>query len=236
MMTPRTERERLEQVLIGQSELMFQVHLWLAEEEKHDDLIRALVLSSRKRVPVKARGLDPQRIFDRETIRELCVKYRLRFLEGALYKGELPSQAVQAIRTLERSVHEPVVSYMVMAPAARFKLCDSEVDPLLFVPLDNDRYYLVHKWGNDLSRARALLYWPVRSVAHLAASVFLLALLFTCLIPGHWLAKGDDAFVFGQRSLLLFWSVMVFGGFTVFGWFAFFGQFSAQAWNSRYFN
>lgn len=235
-MTPRTERERLEQVLIGQSELMFQVHLWLAEEQKRDDLIRAVVRSSRQRVPVKARGLDPERVFDLTTIRDLCVKYRLRFLEGALYKGEIPDQAVQAVRALERSSGAPIISYMVMAPADRFKLCDSEVDPLLFVPLDNDRFYLVHKWGKDLSPVRALLYWPVRSVAHLAVAILTIAVLFTCAIPASMLVAGDDAFMSGSRLLMLFWSIMVFGGFTVFGWFAFFGQFSTQAWNSRYFN
>lgn len=235
-MAAHTERERLEQVLIGQSELMFQVHLWLDEEQKHDDLIRALVRSSRKQVPVRARGLHPDRIFHVDTIRELCVRYRLRFLEGAFYKGDVPAQAVQAVRDLERCAGSPVVSYMVMAPSQRFELCDSEVDPLLFVPVGRGTYYLVHKWGNDLSRLRSVIHWPLRSMAHLAATVMALALLFTLLVPSALISPGIDGVFTAQRFLLLFWTVMVLGGFTVFGWFAFFGQFSVQAWNSRYFN
>ena len=235
-MSTRTEQERLEQVLIGQSELLFQVHLWLDEEQKHDDIIRALVRSSRTHVPVKARGLDPERIYSLATIQALCARYRLRFLDGALYKGDVPAQAVQAVRVLERKAEEPIVSYKVMAPADRFKLCDSEVDPLLFVPLDHDRYYLVHKWGSDLSRLRSVVYWPMRSVMHLVITVFALAMLFTSVIPASLISPQAEGFFNGQRLILLFWATMVFGGFTVFGWFAFFGQFSAQAWNSRYFN
>lgn len=235
-MEPRTERERLEQVLIGQTELMFEVHLWLEEEQKRDDLIRALVLSSRKQHVVGINGIDPDRIFSLDTIERLCVKYRLRFLDGGLYKGEVPSQAVQAIRSLERKAEGPLTSFMVMAPAQRFKLCDSEVDPLLFVPIGNERYYLVHKWGNDLSRVRSLAYWPVRSPLRLIATVFLLAFICAMAVPTSLIAPEAASFFNGQRLLMLFWSVMVFGGFTVFGWFAFFGQFSTQAWNSRYFN
>ena len=126
-MATRTEKERLEQVLMGQSELLFQVHLWLDEEQKRDDIIRALVRSSRKEVPVVVRGLDPERIFSLRSINELCVRYRLRFLDGGLYKGDVPAQAVQAVRVLERRAGDPIVSYKVMAPADRFKLCDSDI-------------------------------------------------------------------------------------------------------------
>ena len=235
-MEPRTERERLEQVLIGQTELMFEVHLWLQEEQKRDDLIRALVLSSRKEHVVPIRGLDPERIFSLGSIERLCVKYRLRFLDGGLFKGELPPQAVHAIRSLERKADGPLTSFKVMAPAQRFKLCDSEVDPLLFVPIGNQRYYLVHKWGKDLSRVRAVAYWPVRSPFRLVFSVVLLAILCATVIPNSLIAPDAASYLNGQRVLMLFWLLMVFGGFTVFGGFAFFGQFSTQAWNSRYFN
>ncbi len=235
-MEPRTEKERLEQVLIGQSELMFEVHLWLEEEQKKDDLIRALVRSSRKQQVVALHGLDPDRIFSLASIERICTKYRLRFLEGGLFKGDVPAQAVQAVRALERKAEGPLTSFMLMAPAERFKLCDSEVDPLLFVPLGNDRFYLVHKWGGELSQVRAIAYWPVRSLWRLCATVVALAVCFALVVPTSLLGHETTAFFTGQRLLLLFWALMVFGGFTVFGWFAFFGQFSDRAWNSRYFN
>jgi len=126
---------------------------------------------------------------------------------------------------------------MVMAPSSRFKLCDSEVDPLLFVPLGNDWYYLVHKWGNDLSRWRSIYTWPVRNVATLSITVLVLAMVLALFIPTAFVNSSPDATFWGAHRLMaMFWSIMVSASFTVFGWFAFFGQFSTEAWNSRYFN
>jgi hypothetical protein len=171
------------------------------------------------------------RIYHVDTIRALCVKYRLRFLEAGLFKGPIPPQAVHAIRMLEKRTGAPLQGFRVMAPAERFKLCDSEVDPLLFVPLGDEYYYLVHKWGNDLSRWRMLQGLPVRTPAHLAAFVLLLAVIITWSVPEQWLMAWQV-----NRFLMLVWNALVLTSFTVFGWFAFFGQFSVHNWNSRYFN
>lgn len=230
-MATSTDRERLERILRGQQQLMDQVHQWLEEEQKHDDILRAVVLSARKERRVALRGLDPDRIFNADAIKRTCVKYRLRFLDAGLFKGEIPSQALHAIRQLERRSPEPLTSFKIMAPAERFRLCDSEVDPLLFLPLGNDKYYLVHKWGNDLSPWRVLLGWPTRAPQHLAFTVVLFAALIALLAPQ---ATLDQLGV--HRVLFFIWCTMVSISFTVFGWFAFFGQFSVHAWNSRYFN
>jgi hypothetical protein len=236
-METRTEHDRLEQVLRGQYQLLDEVQQWLDEEEKHDSILRAVVLSSRKERIAHIPGLDRDRIFGASTIRELCIKYRLRFLDAGLFKGELPSQAVHAIRQLERRASGPLHSFKMMAPSSRFKLCDSEVDPLLFVPIGEDRYYLVHKWGTDLGWQRMVLGWPFRTPVHLGATVLLLAILLTAIMPTHLLANDPEAGFWGaHRFLFLVWTTMVLTSFTVFGWFAFFGQFSSEAWNSKYFN
>lgn len=236
-MATRAEIERLELLLRGQAELLQEVHLILGEEQKHDDVLRAAVLSSMHERPVHIRGLEPERVFHRESIRRMCIRYRLRFLPGGAFKGSLPAQAVHGLRVLERRAAQPLQSFMILAPASRFRLCDSEADPLLFVPVGEDRFYLVHKWGNDLAASRALLNWPFRSPVHLGVFVLLVALAFTLCVPTSIMggaAVGE--YLNGTRFLLFFWSTMVCASFTVFAWFAFFGQFSSEAWNSRYFN
>ena len=236
-MAAHTERERLEHLLRGQADLLQEVHLLLGEEQKHDDILQASVLSSMDERPVRIIGADPDRIFHRDTIRDLCVRYRLRFLPGGLFKGPLPNTAIHALRGLERKSSSPLTGFMFMAPAERFRLCDSEVDPLLFVPLGEDRFYLVHKWGTDLSPARAIANWPFRNVVTLSATILVLALVFALAVPTLYLTAEPGATYWGShRVFAMFWSTMVFASFTVFGWFAFFGQFSAEAWNSRYFN
>lgn len=78
---------------------------------------------------------------------------------------------------------------------------------------------------------------PLRNVATLATTVLVLACLLALLIPTALVTSAPDASYWGPyRVLAMFWSVAVCASFTVFGWFAFFGQFSADAWNSRYFN
>jgi hypothetical protein len=231
IMATHLDRQRLERILLGQHEFMQEVYGMLEQEQKHDDVIRAVVLTSRGKGPVEVRNPDPARIFSGGTIRSLCIKYRLRFLESGLFKGPLPNDAVHAIRMLERHAGGPIHAFRVMAPAERFKLCDSEVDPLLFVPLGDDRFYLVHKWGNDLSPFRVLLGLPVRTPVHLAATVLLVALAITLAIPTEWITAWQI-----NRPLMFVWNALVMTSFTVFGWFAFFGQFSNENWNSRYFN
>ncbi len=236
-MAGNLERERLEKVLQGQQALMAEVHLLIAEEEKHDAILRATVLGSKGKRVARIRDLDPERVYHLDTIRSCCIKYRLRFLDGGLFKGDIPLQAIHAIRQLERRSDGPLLGFKVMAPASRFRLCDSEVDPLLFVPIGDDRYYLVHKWGSDLHPMRVLAGWPVRSAVHLGITVLLVAVLLSALIPTFLLTTDPTASYWGvHRFLFLFWSAMVCASFTVFGWFAFFGQFSAEAWNSRHFN
>ncbi len=236
-MATHTERERLEQVLRGQLEFLDEVHALLEEEQKQDDIRRAIVLTSRRERITRITDPEPERIFDEAIIRDLCIKYRLRFLDAGLYKGELPAQAVHAIRLLERRSDGPLHSFKMMAPAEMFRLCDSEVDPLLFAPLGGGRYYLVHRWGKDLNAARIVLGWPTRSPWTLGACVLLMALVLSAVVPTHLITTDPQAGFWGaHRLLFLLWSTMVMSSFTVFAWFAFFGQFSTQAWNSRYFN
>jgi hypothetical protein len=235
-MRAETERERLEQVLLGQAEFLNEVQELLADAQVKDDAVRKAVRSSRGNVATPLLDPEPWRVYSAATIERLCIEYRLRFLEGGLFKGVIPGQAVLAIKRLEERLGNPPASFFVMAPSAQFKLCDSEVDPLLFVPLGDDRYYLLAKWGHDLASWRAIAFWPVRRPLHLATTIVALALLVAMVMPSSILGDEGRRFLNGQRVFFFFWTTMVMSGFTLFGWFAFFGQFSKEAWNSRYFN
>lgn len=233
----RPGKERIERLLLGQERLLQEIHGLLESEQKHDDILRAVVLSSRRHRINRIPRLDPDRVFHVDAIRDICVKYRLRFLDGALFKGEIPLQAIYAIRQLEARAEAPLQGFKLLAPASRFRLCDSDADPLLFIPVGKEHYYLVHQWGKDMAPWRALLAWPFRSVVHLAATVGLLAVLLTLLVPNAMITSDPLAGTWGpHRMFFLFWSSMVLSSFTVFAWFAFFGSFSKDDWNSRHFN
>ena len=233
----RQDRERMEKILLGQADVLNEVMHILDREQRHDDVLRAMVHSASGHHVNRIARPDPDRVFHVDALREVCMKYRLRFLDASLFKGELPNEAIYRIRQLESRAEGPLRGFKVLAPAARFKLCDSDDDPLLFVPVSEDHYYLVHRWGRDMSPWRGLVAWPFRSVVHLATMVLAAALLLSMVMP-NWLITTDvEAGWWGaHRVLFFFWCTMVCASFTVFGWFAFFGSFSREDWNSRHFN
>ena len=84
-----------------------------------------------------------------DQIREVCIQYRLRFLDIKYFKNDLPESAHQAIQDIETNHGTVLADFKVMAPSVLFRL-ERKDDPLLFVPMGNNYYYLVHKWGNDI--------------------------------------------------------------------------------------
>src|SRR5688572_11098779 len=165
--------ERLQRILLGQERLMQEVHGILHEEQHKDDILRAVVLSSRKQAINRIARMDPDRVYHVDSIRAMCVKYKLRFLDAGRFKGTIPPRAIYELRRLEARAEGHLQGFKVMAPAERFRLCESDADPLLFLPVGNDHYYLIHKWGKDLSWWRAIWAWPQRGLEQLAITVLM---------------------------------------------------------------
>ena len=232
-----TKDDELASLLRGQGVIMQEVYSILEKEEKKDDLVSASIRSSMKARENQIHGLDPSRLFDVEDIRKSCVRYRLRFLPAGRFMGTIPREAIYAVRQLEARSVEPLGGFMIMAPAKRFQLCDSDADPLLFVPVGNDKHYLVHQWGRELHPWRAALGWPVRGWMQLAVTVLVFSALLSALVPTAWLTPEQAASWWGAYRFGAFFSTTLFVcAATAFSWFAFFGQFSKEAWDSRTFN
>jgi hypothetical protein len=224
--------ERLRAILLGQEQVMREVHGILAQEQERDDLLRAAVLSSKGVRPNRIARLDPDRVYHEQAIRSICIRYRLRFLDGGRYKGAIPGGAIMELRRLEARSEGPLRGFKIMAPAARFRLCDKDADPLLFVAVGPSHYYLVHKWGRDLRPLRALAVLPLRSALHGSFTLLAFALLVAALLPNTAVGAAASApWWGGHRLLAALWTVMLTAGFASFAWFAFFGKFSDRAWN-----
>jgi hypothetical protein len=233
----QTGEDELIRLLRGQDALVQEVYSILEEEEKKDEVLRAVVLSSMKPCANPLAQVDPVRVFTLDAIRNVCIKYRLRFLPAGRFKGHLPAEALQAIRRIEAGSGAPLGGFMMMAVTAHFKLCDCEADPMLFVPLGGDKFYMVHRWGHDLRTMRAVLGWPVRSVVHLATLLVMVAAFLAALVPSAWLSAEPQTAWLSLNRFALFTCAMLFlGAATSYAWLAFFGQFSKEAWNSSTFN
>lgn len=233
----RANDDRLRHILLGQQQVLREVQDVLDAEQKKDDVLSAVVLSSKGDHINRIQRLDPDRVFSESAIRKLCVTHRLRFLDAGRFKGTLPPRALYELRRLELRAAEPLKGFKILAPAARFKLCDSNADPFLFVPVGPKHYYLVHRWGPDLSPFRAAIAWPLRGPGELAATVLLFAVLAACMLPNQLIgADPAQAWWGAHRVLALLWTSVVLGSSVIFAWFAFFGKFSRQAWNDHRFN
>ncbi len=233
----RTHEDELSGLLRGQAVIVQEVYSILEEEQKKDELLRAAVLSSMKHRENRVAGLDPLRTYDVEDIRRACVKYRLRFLPAGRFKGNIPREAIYTLRQLEARSDAPLGGFKIMAPAKRFRLCDGNADPLLFIPVGGGSYYLVHQWGRSLGPWRAVTGWPFRNWKNLVVTVFLASVIIGALTPSIWLSADPTVpWWDGHRLMAVFSTTVILCAATAFGWLAFFGQFSEEAWDSETFN
>lgn len=122
--------------------------------------------------------LDSQKIFHLNAIKNTCITYRLRFLDLKYFKNKLPELAYSKIEELEAQHNTRLDGFKIMAPSKLFKLEKAD-DPLLFVPLGNNYFYLIHKWGNDLSSTRKLLVMPFKNLNNLLVTTFVSSIILT---------------------------------------------------------
>ena len=224
----------------NQSALMREVNsLFVSEWEAEREILRRLTAGSGNgEVPQwNAAKLNPENIYHITDIRKLCINYRLRFLDSGLFEGNIPAEAVAKVKQLEREHNTTINRFKIMAPGKVFKLTDAKADPLLFAPIDGERFLLIHKWGTDLAWYRRMLSLPVRNFASLVACVVLLSAILALFVPTSFLTPTEHApFVNGFRILFFAWSAVFLSGVMSYIWFASNRQFSASQWNSKFYN
>lgn len=176
--------------------------------------------------------LESTRIFHEDDIKNICKVYRLRFLDSHYFKGDFPEEAISEIRHLEKIHETELDSFKIVAPAKLMKLENAD-DPLLFAPMGNDYYYLIHKWGKDLHPLRRIMMWPFRSMDNLCVVVILLSILITMLAPMHWFTQNPGV---GNYIFLFMIVLNGVGGLVLFYGIKMGKNFNGEIWNSKYYN
>lgn len=176
--------------------------------------------------------LETDRIYHIDQIKNVCIDYRLRFLDTKFFKGKIPVEAVSQIRKLESNHGIELKGFKIIAPSKLFKLEDKD-DPLLFAPIGNNYFYLIHKWGNDLHPFRKVMMWPFKNVANLTFLIVLISYIATLLIPTGLFSKTNSVAEFGILFFFMFKSIVAV---TIFYGFALGKNFSPAIWNSKYYN
>ena len=125
--------------------------------------------------------------------------------------------------------------FKIMAPDSKFRLEDCDKDPVLFLKLSDNYYYLIHQWGGDLAWYRKAVMWPLRSFATLTASIAAISLLLAFMVPTELLLGETAAHSGFARLPLFFWFLVSITSMVTYVGFAFFKNVSVRQWNSPFF-
>ena len=197
-------------------------------EKELKDLINHLNINSFNSFDFEK--LDANKIYSINTIKRVCIDYRLRFLDIKFFKNKLPNEVYQKINSLEKVHNTKVGEFKIMAPSALFRLEKTD-DPLLFVPLGNNYYYLVHKWGNDLHPFRKLSMWPFKNIWNLLFAILLFSFLVTEITPLTLFTKSPNT---SSYWMLLFFMFKAIASVVLYFGFALGKNFNPAIWNNKY--
>ena len=203
--------------------------IWEKEDLKKNRIANSLNDKNNKNFnKMKFENMETKNIFHKDTIKSICVQYRLRFLDSNLFKGDYPDNITKVISDIEKKHETRLNNFMIMAPSKLFKI-KSPDDPILFVPIGNDYYYLIHKWGEEFNYLRKLLVLPFKNIDNLTVFSILVSVFFA-LVGKLFMPSLSSSEVF---ILFLF----LVKGFIFIFFYMFFltrRNFSESIWNSKY--
>ena len=174
--------------------------------------------------------LNSDRIFHEDTIKKICIDYRLRFLSTHYFKGSIPREAYTEIKEMESSHAIELSGFKIIAPSKMFVLHKTD-DPLLFAPMGNGYFYLIHKWGRDLHPLRKWMMWPFKSFENLLFAILLSSIVATMMIPDGLFTKHQS---FSQDIMVFFFMFKSIAAVVLFYGFACGKNFNTEIWKSKY--
>ena len=210
------------------------MEITLPKTDLHFELIKSKRVSKIKiDLDYNPDKIDSNRLFHVDQIRKICIDYRLRFLDFNFFKGGVPDEAYTKLKEFELNHPDLDLNIKMMAPTKLFQL-ESYDDPLMFVSLDNNYYYMIYKWGNDMSYFRKLFMWPYKNIYNILIYIAIISLLFTSFVPdGIFFYKNNPEIQFFVVFLFMFKSLAAI--FIYFG-FAMGKNFNENIWNSKFYN
>lgn len=229
-----TELTELTQKSVLEDELLAEVKQILAENDAKREEIKSS-LSAKSSTNHNAfifDKLETDKIFHLSQIKSLCIDYRLRFLDSHLFKGTIPEEAVSIIHRLEKEHATKLEGFKIMAPSKLFKL-ENYDDPLLFAPIGNGYYYLIHKWGNDIHPLRKIAMKPFKSMGNFIVLLVVVSLLLTALLPQNIFGKTSQSVMSLVTFLFMLKSVM---GIALYYCLWQGKSFNEDIWLSKYYN
>lgn len=176
--------------------------------------------------------LETSGVYHITQIKKICIDYRLRFLDASLFKGSFPVEAVEAIKSIEKTHQTSLNSLKIMAPSKLFKLENAD-DPLLFAPMGNGYFYLIHQWGNDLHPLRKWLVWPFKNLINMCIATLVASFVISLFVPLAVFTPNPTASDFFLVYFFMFKSI---AAIVIYYTFARGKNVNQAIWKSKYYN
>jgi ABC-type multidrug transport system fused ATPase/permease subunit len=218
----KSETDILEEiaVLLRENESERQ-SIKIALENKSDSGFNAFIFDQ----------LKTDNIFHINQIRKVAIDYRLRFLPSHFFKDGIPEEAITQINRLEKIHNIKLEGFKIMAPTKAFRLLSYD-DPLLFAPIGNDYYYLILRWGKDITPIRKWLVKPFKNLWNFVVFCLAVSIALTAVVPENNLSKSVP-----MATLIIF--LFMFKSIVAVLMYAFFmmgKNFNVSIWDRKYFN
>lgn len=229
-----TELQNYRSKKTNEVDFLAEVKAFLA----NDDLVRNKIEnkiktpSSTKHNSFNFDLLETNKIYHTSQIKAICIDYRLRFLDSHYFKNEIPAEAISKIKSLEKNHNTILEGFKIMAPSKLFQLKNYD-DPLLFAPIGNDYYYLIHKWGNDVNPFRKIAVRPFKNFGSLLVFLFAISAVMAWIMPGNFFGPGNEDIFKVVCCLFIFKSLSAIALYFCF-WQG--KNFNEVIWNSSFYN
>lgn len=233
------EKKLIEQRNKSANNLLHSASDILFEDQQNEFKIQRNLKNSDGFETVEIYNYDQHNVFSISEIKKIAINYRLRFLPSKYSKKPIPKEAIFKIKRLEKYNNTEIKEFFLLAPSDAFDLEDVDKDPLLFIPLSNNNYLLVHKWGKDLSWHKKILAFPLRNIETILLTIAVTSLIIAILTP-TWIilnsAEIDMGYFGYHRAAWFVYSCTLILSITTFMCFSQGIYPSTYQWNKKTYN
>ncbi len=216
---------------MSESFILEEVYAILGENDAQRNQIKEVLFSESSTIANSFHFdlLETNKIFHLDQIKTICIDYRLRFLDSNLFQNPLPEEAITKINELQKRHQSELSGFKIVAPSSAFNLKNYD-DPLLFAPIGNGYYYLIHKWGNDVSFLRKWKFKPIKNIENFLIFSVLLSWIVALITPETNLSKQIPmasliVFLFAFKSIV---------GVALYYFFMMGKNFNTEIWNREF--
>ena len=260
----KEELEMKRQMSVDKTEKVESVKLLMSGEDGDIEILKRTGLDHEINKAEKIKGLEIDRknledtyngfVFTKDEIKDICIKYDLRFLPTKYFRGKLDTEVADKLKKFvaeHPEIGAVSESFYIIAPDNSFDIkypCSnpsSKTDLILVYKVRTERYgvdkfVFIHKWGNEefspIRRLKGIFYESPSSMTSVLMSAWIVIIstifgLSSSGFTGEW-----------YQYLNLIWIVAVSFGMSMLTLLIMFNdsdmklykRTSDEVWNTRY--